>query len=633
MNTYIRILKYLKPYWSRLAGSIICVLFFVMFSSGSLISVMPFLSTIFTNGAEQASVQSPVANISSVPESVVPNAGIKKEAIKKKLYTFFLGKDWKQNRLNALHRICVLLVFVILLKSLFGYLQAYLMAYVEQGVIRDIRNDIYRHIHRLSLSYFDRTRTGQMISRITNDVNLVNGGLSASFFTLIKNPLLIITSLSIAFIISWKLTIASFVVLPVSLIIIGWLGLKLRKDSRISQQKMADVTSVLQETIAGARIVKAFGMEDFEIKKFAKETNRYFRTLLRLTRIRNLASPITEFLGTMVGVGILWYGGQQVLGGVHGSSGLSPAEFITFLMVIFSIMQPVKEMSSVNNRIQEALAAGERIFSLLDTEPDIKEVDNPVSCPDFKDSIIYDNVRFAYNRKRDLILDSVSLTVKKGEIFAIVGPSGAGKSTLVDLLPRFYDPQKGRILIDGTDISYMKVRDLRQLMGIVTQETILFNDTVRNNIAYGMEDTDMSKVVEAAKIANAHRFIEKMENGYDTVIGERGVKLSGGEKQRLAIARAVLKNPPILILDEATSSLDTESELLVQEALDRLMKNRTSLVIAHRLSTVQHADTIIVLDKGKIVEKGSHKTLLHKEGLYKRLYNMQFRDNAKVNKV
>jgi len=632
MNTYIRILKYLKPYWSRLAGSIICVLLFVMFSSVSLISIMPFLSTIFATETEQVSAGSSVTDISSVTESVVPDAGVKKEVIKKKLYTFFLGQNWKQNRLKALHRICFMLVLVILLKSLFGYLQAYLMAYVEQGVIRDIRNDIYRHIHRLSLSYFDRTRTGQMISRITNDVNLVNGGLSASFFTLIKNPLLIITSLAIAFVISWKLTIASFAVLPVSLIVIGWLGLKLRRDSRISQQKMADVTSVLQETISGARIVKAFGMEEFEIRKFSKETNRYFRTLLRLTRIRNLASPITEFLGTVVGVGILWYGGQQVLGGVPGGSGLSPAEFITFLMVIFSIMQPVKEMSSVNNRIQEALAAGERIFSLMDTEPDIKEADNPVSCTEFKNSIVYENVLFAYDKGRDLVLNSVSLTVKRGEILAIVGPSGAGKSTLVDLLPRFYDPLKGRIYIDGIDISMIKIKDLRRLMGIVTQETILFNDTVRNNIAYGMENIAIDRVIEAAKIANAHRFIEKMESGYDTVIGERGVKLSGGEKQRLAIARAVLKNPPILILDEATSSLDTESEVLVQEALDRLMKNRTSLVIAHRLSTVQHADKIIVLNKGEIVEEGSHQDLLKRDGLYKRLYNMQFRDNMRVNR-
>ena len=626
MKTYLRILRYIKPYWTHLAGSIISVLLFVIFSSVSLVSIMPFLNTLFSAETQQISVSADMPDVAAGAKSIVPDISSKKEVLKQKLFRFFLGENWEKDKLNALHRICVLLVLVIMFKSFFGYLQAYLMAYVEQGVIRDIRNDIYSHIQELSLSYFDKTRTGQLISRITNDVTLVNGGLSASFFTLIKNPLLIITSLTIAFIISWKLTLASLIVLPVSLLIIGYLGMRLRKDSRISQQKMADVTSVLQETISGIRIVKAFSMEDFEIRKFAHEANNYFKTLLRLTRVRNLASPITEFLGTVVGVGILWYGGQQVLGGTPGTSHLSPAEFITFVIVIFSIMQPFKEIYTVNNRLQEALAAGERIFSLIDTEPEIKEIENPVPCKEFKDSIVYDKVSFYYNKTTGIVLDSVSFTIKKGKILAIVGPSGSGKSTLADLLPRFYDPVNGKILIDGKDISTIRIKDLRNLMGIVNQETILFNDTVRNNIAYGMEHIPIEKVIEAAKVANAHRFIEKMEHGYDTIIGERGVKLSGGEKQRLAIARAVLKNPPILILDEATSSLDTESELLVQEALDRLMENRTSLIIAHRLSTVQHADEIIVLNKGKLVEMGNHHSLMEKGGLYKKLYTMQFRN-------
>ena len=623
MNIYLRILRYVKPYWAHLVGSIVCVLFFVIFSSISLFSVMPFLSTIF--GVQTKTETTVTSTVGKTVQSMPKVASPARLNVKKKIYEIFLGKDWEHNRWKSLHRLCVMLVVIIFLKSVFGYFQAYLMAYVEQGVIKDLRDDIYKHINDLSLSYFDRTRTGQLISRITNDVTLINGGVSASFFTLTKNPLLIIASLGIAFFISWQLTLIAFVILPFSLIVISWVGLKLRKRSTVSQQRMADVTSVLQETISGTRVVKAFGMEKFEIKKFSGETYRYFKTLLKLTRTRNLASPLTEFLGTTVGVGILWFGGQQVLRG----NVLAPEEFIMFLFVIFSIMQPVKEISTVNNRIQEAIAAGKRIFGLIDTEPEIKEAPDPIPLKEFRDSIVYKNVSFSYDGYKK-VLENISFKVHKGEILAIVGPSGAGKSTIVDLLPRFYDPQEGSIEIDGVDLKKAKIKDIRALMGIVTQETILFNDTIRNNIAYGLTDVPIEKVIEVAKVANAHTFIEKMENGYNTLIGERGVKLSGGERQRLAIARALLKDPPILILDEATSSLDTESELLVQEAIERLMENRTSFVIAHRLSTILNADKIIVLDGGKIVEQGTHKELLRRGGLYKRLYDMQFRDVQNV---
>jgi subfamily B ATP-binding cassette protein MsbA len=598
------------------------VLFFVIFSSVSLVSIMPFLSTIFSTEYQNEKAIDPPA-VREVTQSVRDITSLGDADLKEKLYQLFLGKNWQQDRLGSLHRICIFIMVVILLKSVFGYFQAYLMAYVEQGVIKDIRNDIYTHIHDLSLGYFDRTRTGQLISRITNDVTLVNGGLSASFFTMVKNPLLIVASLGIAFFISWRLTLIALVILPFSLIIISWIALKLRKESTVSQERMADVTSVLQETIAGMRIVKAFGMEKFEIKKFATETFHYFRSLIRLTRIRHLASPITEFLGMTVGVGILWYGGRQVLG--HSVNTMSPEAFITFIFVIFSIMQPVKEISSVNNRLQEALAAGQRIFNLIDTQPEVQDSPRARSKKTFSRSVLFRNLSFSYNNS-EIVLDNINLEVEKGQLLALVGPSGAGKSTLVDLLPRFYEPLKGSIEIDGLDLRKIKLLDLRSLMGIVTQETILFNDTVRNNIAYGMSDIPMQSVIEAARVANAHRFIDKMDKGYDTIIGERGVKLSGGERQRLAIARALLKNPPILILDEATSSLDTESEMLVQEAIERLMKNRTSFVIAHRLSTVRHANMIVVLDKGKIVELGTHQQLLKRKGLYKRLYTIQFRD-------
>jgi subfamily B ATP-binding cassette protein MsbA len=618
MNTYFRILKFIKPYWTHLAGSIACVFFFVVFSGVSLFSVMPFLSTIFSMDKKQ---DSPIQNVMEQVNESVPNVSFKdKLDLKDRVYNLFLGENWKTNRWQSLHRLCILMLLVILLKSFFGYYQAYLMAYVEEGVIKDLRNQIYEHIHSLSISYFNKTRTGQLISRITNDVTLVNGGISASFYTMVKNPMLILAYLGIAFYLSWQLTLAAFVILPFSLFVISGIGLKLRKRSAVSQERMADVTSVLQETIMGMRIVKAFGMEKFEIRKFSEQTYRYFKSLLKLTRTRNLASPLNEFLGTTVGVGILWFGGQEVLKG----NILAPEEFIMFLIVIFSIMQPVKEISSVNNRIQEALAAGERIFRVIDTVPEIQTRPDARSIKDFKKNVVFQNVSFSYNGT-DLVLKRIQLDVEKGKILAIVGPSGAGKSTLIDLIPRFYDPQEGGIEIDGTDLRNLKIEDLRALMGIVTQETILFNDTVRNNIAYGLNDIPLNRVIEVAKVANAHAFIKEMENGYDTVIGERGVKMSGGQRQRLAIARAMLKNPPILILDEATSSLDTESELLVQEAIERLMEHRTSFVIAHRLSTVQHADEIIVLHQGQIVEQGSHPALIKKNGLYKKLYEMQFR--------
>ena len=619
MTIFFRIIiRYVRPYSATLFASIFCIFLFTIFNSASLISIMPFLKTLFQPAAtEQVVLEIPEIVSPGMLDAVVPSTFEKwRLFVKDRIYSSILTGD----RVQALKRICFLIIGLMFLKNIFAYLQAYLMAKVEQGVIRDIRNDLYKHINFLSLSYFHKTRTGQIISRITNDVNLVNGGISASFVTLIKNPLVIIVSVSIAIILSWKLTLIALVVAPFSMGIIGWIGLKLRKQSAVSQAKMADVTSVLQETFSGVRVVKAFAMESFEIKKFNIETQRFFKTLLKITRIKNLASPLTEFLGTSVAVGILWFGGQEVL---HGRM-LSPEEFILFLLVIFTIMQPVKELSSVNNRIQEALAAGERIFQVLDLESEIQNIQNPQVLNFFNKEISFKNVFFSYN-KNDVVLKDISISVKKGEILAIVGPSGAGKSTLVDLVPRFYDPVSGEIILDGTDIKSIELQSLRQLMGIVTQDTILFNDSVRNNIAYGSETIPLEKIIQAATVANAHSFINELPQGYDTNIGERGVTLSGGQRQRLAIARAVLKNPPILILDEATSSLDTESELLVQQAIERLMENRTTFVIAHRLSTILNADRIVVLDTGKIVESGTNEELLEKGGLYKKLYDMQFR--------
>lgn len=616
MNLYIRILKYVRPYWLSLTGSLICILFFTIFSSASLVSIIPFLDTIFA-GPQPVIVQEQVDTPVEAAPGITPvSVRGRMDEMKEWAYRQLQGRDQR----DSLKRLCLFIIVMILLRGFFDYFQAYLMAGVEQGIIRDIRNDLYRHLNRLSLSYFSRTRTGQIISRITNDVTLVNGGVSASFVTLIKNPLMIIAYLGIAIYLSWKLTLIALIVAPFSGGIIGWIGLKLRKESTISQERMADLTSVLQETVAGQRVVKAFAMENFEIRKFNAEAQRYYQTLLRITRTRNLASPLTEFLGTLVAVGILWFGGQQVLAGKM----LTPEAFIGFLVIVFSLMQPIKELSSVHNRIQEAMAAAERIFEVLDLQPAIQNAANPVTVDAFQEAIEFREVSFSYGRGEPVLQD-ISISIHKGEILAIVGPSGAGKSTFVDLLPRFYDPQQGAIYLDGHDLRELELNSLRGLMGIVTQETILFNDSVRNNIAYGLADKSLDDIIHAAQVANAHAFIAELPQAYDTNIGERGVTLSGGQRQRLAIARAVLKNPPILILDEATSALDTESEILVQQAIERLMRNRTSFVIAHRLSTILHADRIIVIDKGRIVQVGVHAELVKQEGLYQKLYNMQFR--------
>jgi subfamily B ATP-binding cassette protein MsbA len=386
---------------------------------------------------------------------------------------------------------------------------------------------------------------------------------------------------------------------------------------------MADITSILQETISGVKIVKAFGMEQYENKKFMDETRNFLKLILKVVRIRNTSSPITEILSVIVGVIIIYYGGILVL----QDKTLTASEFIGFLFAIFQLMPPIKELSSVNNRIQESSAAADRIFEILDTQPAIRNIEHPISIETFKDSIEFRNVSFHYEDSDELVLENLSFKVQKGEILAFVGPSGGGKSTLVDLIPRFYDPSQGAIFFDNKDIKDIRIEDLRRQMGIVTQETFLFNESIKKNIAYGLSEFPFEKVVEAAKTANAHNFIMEMPQGYETIIGERGVKISGGQRQRLSIARALLKNPEIMIFDEATSALDNESELLVQEAIERLMINRTTFVIAHRLSTIRNATNIIVLDRGKVVQYGTHDELIENEkGLYRKFYEMQFRD-------
>jgi subfamily B ATP-binding cassette protein MsbA len=609
-KTYRRIVRYIKAYWKHVTLSVACTIFYSIFSGISIYLMIPLLETLFNPPAGAS--QPPRVDI----ESTFGISGII-GAIKDGFQTYILSGEPGE----VLFKVSIIIFLAFLLRNVFGYMQSYFMTYAEEGIIKDIRNALFRHIHDLPLGYFSNERTGDLISRVTNDVTLVNSGISAGFVTMVREPILIIVFLGLAFSISWKLTLLSLIVFPFSLAIIGWIALKLHKERGRSQELLADITSVLQETVSGAKVVKAFGMEEFENKKFAQTTLGYFRSLLKITRMRNLSSPATEILSIAAGAVIIWYGGMQVI----VQQTLNASEFLGFLIIIFQVMPPVKELTSVNNRIQESAAAGKRIFEILDTEPLIKDSPNAAELKEFHHSIQFHDVSFSYEGKVE-VLHNIVLTIGKGEVVAIVGPSGSGKSTLVDLIPRFYDPTSGGIRIDGVDIRGLSVKSLRDKIGIVTQETILFNDTVRNNIAYGLQDCSMDRIVAAARAANAHEFIMAMPHQYDSIIGERGVKISGGERQRLSLARAILKNPPLFILDEATSALDTESEILVQEAIDRLMSGRTSIVIAHRLSTVQHADRIVVLDQGRIVEVGKHAELLANErGLYKKLYELQFR--------
>ena len=623
MKTYLRILNFVKPYWNHLSISIVCTILFAVFNGLSIYLTIPLLDTLFQGGQSQEGQPGVQINPSTAignTTSLLPDWVIKLEHnISDTFNTYVL----QGGKIDALFKICLLVLIAFFFKNIFGYLQAYFLSYVEEGSMKDLRNAAYKHLHQLPMSYFKQERVGNLISRITNDVNVVQSSISAAFLNLIREPLTILVFIGIALSISWKLTLLAFIVLPFSMLIIAGIGLKLRKYSSAIQSKMADITSILQETISGVKIVKAFGMEGYENNKFKKETYSYFRMMLRIVRIRNSSSPITEFLSVIVGAVIIFYGGVLVI----QSHTLKAAEFMGFLLAIFQTMPPIKELSTVNNRIQESSAAGDRIFEILDTKPAIKDEVNAHVLKTFSNSISFDHLSFHYDDSEELILNNINFEVRKGEIVALVGPSGGGKSTLVDLIPRFYDPSYGRILIDGIDIKEAKVNSLRALMGIVTQETILFNESIRNNIAYGLDDYPIEKIVEAAKTANAHNFIMELPEGYETVIGERGLKISGGQRQRISIARAILKNPQLMIFDEATSALDNESELLVQEAIERMMVNRTSIVIAHRLSTIRNATRIIVLDRGKIIQTGTHEELIRNEnGLYNKFYEMQFRD-------
>jgi len=632
MKTFYRMLKFVKPYWKILVGGFIAALIYVLLNQASIWFSASFIKVIFQDQQQQKvekvkDVKGQDKQSKSISDSK-NNSPINKipgsedvENLNTRIKNYVKNIIQKDTPKETLKFLCFLLFFIFFFKNIFRFLKSLSIKFVQLRLITDIRDHIYSHLHKLSLSFYSENRLGEIQSIVQRDVSKLRRALTVVFNRAIVGSLNIIAGITLLFLISWKLTLIAFIILPVTVYIMGIIGKIIKRRSVKNSEQIAGVMSILNETLKGIRIVKAFAMEEFEKNKFFRETKKFFKLMFKTDRLDALSSPLNEVVGVAVGIALLWIGGTAVLAG----NGLAPEDFMRFLMLLFNMMNPLKRLNKVNILTQRGIASGERIFTILDAEPDITEKEDAIELQNFEDKIEYNQITFSYNKEEGPVLKDIDITAPKGEVVAFVGESGAGKTTLVDLLPRFYDPNSGAITIDGIDIRDYTLDSLRQKIGIVTQETILFNDNVRNNIAYGIDDVDQDALEEAAEAANAMEFIEDLEKGFDTNIGDNGVKLSGGQRQRLTIARALLKNPPILILDEATSSLDTEAEQKVQKAIDSLMQHRTVFVIAHRLSTITGADKILVMDDGEIVERGTHEELLDDEdSLYSYYFNLQF---------
>lgn len=603
MKKFLRIFAYAGTYWGCITLNILFTVLTIVFSLFSFSLLVPFLNLLF-NSENLVTVQ--------------PEFALTSEALLNTLNYYISMIIIEKGKISALISICGILAVAFLLRNLSRFLSSFFMANVRVESVRDIRNDVYKKILILPLSFYNTQRKGDIMARITTDVQEVEFSIMNSLEMLFRDPVTIIAYFLFMISMSPQLTLFVLLILPVAGFLIGRVGRSLKKSSKVGQSRLANMLSTIEESISGLRIIKAFNAIDYSEKRFKDQNQSYSKLLISIYRRRDLSSPMSEFLSAIVIIIVLWFGGQLVL---SESSTINAADFVTYIVVFSQIIPPAKTLSQGIFNIQKGAASAERIFEILDAEEVIVEKENAIKIETFESELEYKNVSFRYNKED--VLKNINLKIGKGKLIALVGESGGGKSTMADLLPRFYDVTQGAILMDGVDIRDYNIDSLRAQMGIVTQESILFNDTVFNNIAFGKTDATLEAVVEAAKIANAHEFIMQLENGYDSMIGDRGMTLSGGQRQRLSIARAILKNPPILILDEATSALDTESERLVQDALAKVMSNRTSIVIAHRLSTIQNADEIIVMSKGEIVERGKHDELIKFGGIYKKLTELQ----------
>ena len=608
MKSFWKILRaYIPPYRKYLAGSVVMNILSAVFNVFSFSLLIPILQILF--------------NVSDTTYEFIPwHKGMDFGELTNNVYWYVYTLIDRSGAERVLLGLCLVFCLIVLIKTACYFGAAAVMVPIRTGVVKDMRMQIYNKIISLPLGFFSQERKGDIIARISGDVQEVETSITSTIEMLIKNPILIVIYMTVLFVMSWQLTIFTLLFAPLMVWIMSVIGSKLKARSAEAQKYWSDTMSQVEETLGGLRIIKAFLAEGKMSGRFENVTDSMRRKNNRVAIRQASAHPVSEFLGSVMIAIVLWFGGTLILG---SKSVIDAPAFMSYMAILYSVIQPIKDFSKAAYGIPKGLASMDRINVILNAENNIKDRENPVRIKSFNDSIRFEAVDFFYEQGGKQILQGINLEIKKGRNIAIVGASGAGKSTLVDLIPRFYDPSAGSISIDGTDLKDISTRDLRALMGNVNQDPILFNDTIFNNIAFGVENATMEQVVAAAKIANAHDFIMEKEQGYETNIGDRGQLLSGGQRQRISIARAILKNPPILILDEATASLDTESERMVQEALDYLMSNRTTISIAHRLSTVRKADEIIVMNEGRIVERGTHDELIEKNGYYKKLYEMQ----------
>ena len=604
MHNFFKLLSYIKPYKIYAILNLFFNILTILFAIFSLGMMIPLLKLII--GVEGLTLSAPAFNLMDT-ETYLPN-----------LYYQMSLMIQEKGAEHVLVLISVAIIIMFFFKNVFRYLAMWILSPLRNGVIRDLRNAVYSKFLILPLSYYSGKKKGDLIARATNDVQDVEWTIMGSLEILFRDSITVIAYMTTLFIISTKLTLVMLIVLPVAGVIIGRIGKSLRKKSLVAQNMNGVMLSFFEEAIGGLRIIKAFNAIDYSKRKFEDHNNKYTKVMISVFRRGDLSAPLSEFFGIVVMAVVLWFGGKLILS--HDGTMDGPT-FIFYVTLFSQVIPSIKSFSSGYYRIQKGTASAQRIWEVVEADEEIIEKEDAISKTSFDNSIEYSNLSFKY--EDDLVLNKVNLKIQKGKTIAIVGASGSGKTTLVNLLPRFYEANEGALLIDGINIQDMKINDLRSLMGIVNQESILFHDTIFNNIAFGMDNASEEDVMAAAKVANAHEFIKDLPEGYHTHIGDRGNKLSGGQKQRISIARAVLKNPPIMILDEATSALDTESERLVQDALENLMKNRTSVVIAHRLSTIKNADEIVVMNQGEIAEQGSHAELIEKKGIYHKLHALQ----------